>query len=300
MYRAAQPPISLLLMKNNRPRKIKSSFASSIVIGGAIFVSVVTIFFIVYPPEAKSNTVKLDNEFSGEVGLLPVPVRAIARGEKLANVEFIRVKWPIQQVADRYIKAIDGYKNHIAQVSIPAYLPVPLSAITDRETEVNVVVERIPEGMRAITVKVDLEAAVEGWARSGNYVDVIVVRKASTVDDGMEAQVIAENVKILSAGKSVESNSLNPPTPATITLLVNQQDALRIKAASSLGKLVFSLRGVGDQAPTVSRVLNQKQLLGGEYRIPKVQKYKGFARGPDGKTYRLISENEWVSALDAK
>lgn len=69
--------------------------------------------------------------------------------------------------------------------------------------------------------------AVEGWAQTGNFVDVIVLRQSGDPDLGIEAKVIAENVKILSIVSTVEQLSQNANAvrpPPTVTLLVSAED----------------------------------------------------------------------------
>ena len=240
-----------------------------------------------------------------DVVLLPTPTRNIARGEKLGNIEFTSIKWPRSQISDEYLNDISQYKHAIATTALPRFLPVPFSAISTTHIDSNAVVEGIPEGMRAITVKVDAESAVEGWARSGNYIDVIVIKQSNDASVGLEAKVIAENVKILSAGRSttpLESSTTAPQAPATVTILVTQEDALKIKTASSIGKLTFALRGTGDQSPTLSIAMDQKRLLGQSKQAENIKQaasFKGHARGPDGKSYVLTDKSEWLRHPEA-
>lgn len=230
--------------------------------------------------------------------LIPTPTRAIARGEKLRNVEYVETRWPRSRVSGSYITDISQYLNAVALTALPEHVPISSSQVTTEVVESNAVVEGIPEGMRAITVKVDIESAVEGWAQSGNYVDVIVLRTSPESASGLETKVIAENVKILSAGRAAIPAHLGetaPQTPATITLLTSQEDALKIKTAAALGKLTFALRAKGDISPTLSLAMNQKSLLGGT--LPVVKKsfeFKGYARDAQGQLYVLDERGHWI------
>jgi pilus assembly protein CpaB len=148
--------------------------------------------------------------------------------------------------------------------------------------------------MRAITVRLDAESGVEGWARSGSYVDVIVIRASRIASSGFEASVIAENVKILSANRSTETSPSSSSTaqPATATLLVTQQDALAIKTAQNIGKLTFALRGISDTLPTYTQRFSEKTLAGSATQSPMV--IRGTAVGPDGQSYVLDNNNRWL------
>lgn len=228
---------------------------------------------------------------------IPTPVRQIARGERLGSVEFVSVRWPKSKLQEgQYLVVTAQYANAYALSSLPAHLPVPLAALSNLAPDQNAVAEAIPQGMRAITVKVDAESAIEGWARSGNFIDVILVRTSKDQTIGLESLIIAENVKILSAGASAQpiaSGDTAPKAPNTVTLLVSQEDALKIKTASNLGKLTFALRGTGDSAPTLSVSVDQKKLFG---TTPKPATFTGKATGPDGSQYVLAKDKRWFRA----
>lgn len=228
--------------------------------------------------------------------MLPVPVSAVAQGQALAEVEFVYIAWQEPQSATAYIDDVSGFRTHRTTRRLQAYMPIPHNALTMVADDINAVIERIPEGMRAITVNVDAESAVEGWAQSGSTVDVIVMRKTGASDNTIETQVIAENVKILSAGRSTKATAEMPQPPATVTLLVNQTDALRIKTAVHLGRIAFSLRGMGDSSPTTLTQMNQRALLGTtSLQIPKEAQFKGKATGPDGRQWVLSEGNRWLA-----
>ena len=240
------------------------------------------------PPVAVVN----DEDFV----LLPTPTRNITRGEAVRDVPYTMMKWPKSRLTGDYLSAVTDKSTARAIVALPRYLPIPLTAVSERMDEQNAVVEGIPTGMRAITVRVDIESAVEGWAQSGSFVDVILVTQSTSTTHSQEARVIADNIRILSAGRSTEpadSNGMHSPAPATATLLTTQEQALAIKAASSLGKLTFALRGASDTTPSSTITINSKAFIS----LPphaRSDEYRGFAKGPDGRHYLLLKGSRWI------
>lgn len=284
-------------MKSKKPKKIGHSYARLEFYLFATF----AIFGFIWLLQKEKNkpvhaTVAVANE--DDIVFIPTPLRTIAKGEKLEKVPTARVKWPKSQIKNEYLLTIEGFEDYVATATLPANLPIPISAINQTTTEGNAVVDRIPQEMRAITVRVDDESAVEGWAQPGDFVDIILLRQAKEVDVGIEAKVIAENVKILSAGKSVEAQNLTAPrSPATVTVLVDQEHALKVKAAANIGKLTFALRASGDDTPTIAKRIDQRTLLGNSRALlPQRPSYQGRATGPDGKTYLLSDQSQWVSS----
>ncbi len=296
--------VSAMLAKTKRrPRKLRGyhrhNYVVVILAAGVVICSIFAAAkpHSLPPPSTKTEELRVVNDL--DTILLPVPTRTIAKGERLGDVEFMKVSWPKNRVSGAYIDDIGRYQETLALTPLPKHIPVPYSAISQEVVDNNAVVEGIPEGMRAITVRVDAESSVEGWARSGNFVDVIVVRASADKTIGLESKIIAENVKILSAGQStapLQAENSAPPAPSTVTLLTNQEDALKIKTAANIGKLTFALRGKGDSSPATSLAMNQKKLLGGipETKLSSETNFRGYAKTPEGKTFVLAEGSRWV------
>lgn len=289
--------------KVTRPKRIRQRTSNVVVVfsvAGLLF-ALFAVALALRPSQVESKAndepIRIAQDF--DTVLIPTPTRAVARGEKLGDVPFTTVKWPKNRLSENYISEVESYREAIALSALPKYLPIPVASVSLEPIDSNAVVEGIPEGMRAITVRVDEESAVEGWARSGNYVDVILLRSSKDTAIGLEAKVIAENVKILSAERSttpIAGSGTAPAAPKTVTLLTSQEDALKIKTAANVGKLTFALRGRGDQHPTLATAMNQRRLLG-EAKTAKIaqENFRGYARGPDGKVYVLSGDDtRWL------
>lgn len=294
--------VKTMQKKNKRPKKIRRAQFPLILLAAAILTVILaaTVFARSPAPPAEAQTKPAESGLDWV--FVPAPVRAIAKGEKLSRNMFTSIRWDKQQLNSDYLLQAADIDQATALTPLPARLPVPLSSVSRNEVDANAVVDGIPVGFRAITVRVDAESAVEGWARSGNYVDVIMLRQGKASEEGIEAKVVAENVRILSAERSTEplsGQASAPAAPTTVTLLVSQEDALKIKTAQTLGKLTFSLRGTNDSLPTLSVAMNQKTMLGSARTvIPKKQRYRGRAKGPDGKTYVLGEDANWMSSAE--
>jgi len=289
------------MKSKRRPKRIKRTRSATLpaallltcVVAGA------TVFFM-QPEQVRSvapvETVRVAADH--DMVLIPTPTRAIARGERLGDVEFAKIKWPKERLNQDFLLTVTEYRDAVATTPLPKFIPVPLTAISRDPLDANAVVEGIPNGMRAITVRVDAESAVEGWARSGNFVDVILIRSAKREGE-LEAKIIAENVRILSAGRSVkplDAPTAAPQAPKTVTLLVSQEAALKIKAAQNMGKLTFALRGRGDEDPAVVRKVNERAILGGAKSIQVQERFKGYARDDKGRLFVYKDRSGWKRA----
>lgn len=288
--------------KTKKPRRIRSSRPFNALFGAGFLVLSIALLLVLLGSKESAKVDRADSLVNFHSIKIDVPSRQIYKGERLSEVPFTSVEWPSNSDISSFAQSRAQLSTKYAKSQLTAFSPVPLNATTDSSAEANAVVEGIPQGFRAISVKVDVESSVEGWAQTGNFVDVIVLRQSGDPELGIEAKVIAENVKILSTGSTVEqvgqsSNAVRPPP--TVTLLVSAEDALKIRTASTLGKLTFSLRGLGDDSSVNAISMNQKTLLGENktnYNKPK-DLFKGQARGPDGKLYVLDSDSKWVKDI---
>ena len=253
------------------------------------------------PSAVQSNSeepiMRIVNE--DDVVMVQVPARAVARGEKLSDVAFATIKWPKSRVSSEYITDPAPYRTSSALTPLPKLLPVPVSALTTASFDSNHVTSAIPAGMRGITVRVDAESAVEGWAQSGNYVDVYLVRAGRSGE--LRTKVIAEDIRILSTERSAQpaaSEQMAPKAPTTATLLVTQDQALKIKTAANLGRLTFALRGTDDRQPaqnlgvTERDVIDEPKASTGERK-----RYQGLAQGADGRAFVLEQNSDWTETL---
>jgi len=223
--------------------------------------------------------------------ILPVPAEPVAAGVKLKDIRFRNVPFPKQQVPDGAVEKLDEVLESVTLAALPANLPLFRSNLSQNAHINNPVIEKIPPGMRAMTVRVDATSSVEGWAGSGSLVDVLLVEKDRTT-------VVAEMVRVLSAERSVSpvEGSSAPNVPTTTTLLVTQEQCLAINTAIPLGKIAFALRSSEDQEKWTSTKYTADSLRGGSIVKDKKGVINGFVStktSQDRKSYAL-SDGKWI------
>jgi pilus assembly protein CpaB len=100
----------------------------------------------------------------------------------------------------------------------------------------------IPDGMRAVSVKVNDVIGVAGFVLPGTHVDVIMTGTPKGVDD-TAAKVILENVQVLAAGQNVEQDSNGKPQNVqVVTLLTTPEQAQDLALAGTEGNIQLALR----------------------------------------------------------
>lgn len=101
----------------------------------------------------------------------------------------------------------------------------------------------IPDGLRAVAVRVDEVVSVAGFVLPGTRVDVILTGSLTRNRGTDTSRVIIENVQVLSAGSDLEQDAEGTPQDvAVVTLLVTPEDAQKLALAAVDGRIQLALR----------------------------------------------------------
>jgi len=222
---------------------------------------------------------------------VPVPDRPVGAGVVMRDVPIRLEKFPEHQLPRGVVRDAGRVRDAVTLVALPGGLPILDVNLGSPDEASNPLVGRIPPGMRAMTVRVDATSAVEGWARSGSVVDVLLVEKNKTT-------VVAEQVKIISTERSLSaavSLDTSAAIPSTVTLLVTQEQCLAINTAVAVGKIAFALRSGADAERWRDSYFDATDLSDSAGRKPeaKVEGVVSFGAGSDKRNYALV-DGKWI------
>ncbi len=132
----------------------------------------------------------------------------------------------------------------------------------------------IPEGYRALTVKVDDIVGVSGFLMPGSYVDVVAVIipvAANAAAQGPISKIVLQNIKVLASGAKIDSpqDQRQPSEAKAVTLLVTPPQAEKLVLAANESKLQLVMRNYGDQEDSQTSGANKATLLNGESVKPE-------------------------------
>lgn len=127
---------------------------------------------------------------------------------------------------------------------------------------------KIPEGYRAMTVKVDDVVGISGFIMPGALVDIVVVitpPKEGGTNDRI-SKIVLQNIKVLANGQNIDKpkNDREVERVKAVTLQVTPEQAEKLALASSEGKLQLVMRNSVDQADEQTSGANKQSLLSGE------------------------------------
>jgi pilus assembly protein CpaB len=143
----------------------------------------------------------------------------------------------------------------------------------------------IPQGMRAVSVRVNDVVSVAGFVQPGTRVDILATGIHGTGNEDQTTTVL-ENVAVIAVGRSLLDRVIAGETQnaAVITLLVSPDDAQKLTLASQEGRIQLSLRNPLDTrkesiAPTRASSLAPRPLAPAESKT-KVHKLVAKAAPP--------------------
>jgi pilus assembly protein CpaB len=142
----------------------------------------------------------------------------------------------------------------------------------------------IPQGMRAVSVRVNDVVSVAGFVQPGTRVDVLATGNEENGNDRQTTTVL-ENVAVIAVGKSLDrSASAEGQAAPVITLLVSPDDAQKLALVSQEGRIQLSLRNPLDTKKGGIGATHSSSLYPGEAKVaiaPKPSKpHKVIAKGP--------------------
>jgi pilus assembly protein CpaB len=181
--------------------------------------------------------------------------RSLEPGEMLKADSLEMVEWPASMnLPGGFIKpeAIDGrivlYPMAQGEPILERDLAAPGSGAG--------LSAKIPEGMRAISLKSDEVVGVAGFLLPGTHVDVLETNHAGGNGVRSDTSTVLQDVEILAAGQKTEPDPEGKPTSVNVvTLLLKPADAEKVVFASSEGVIHFVLRNGADRTRITDAVV---------------------------------------------
>jgi pilus assembly protein CpaB len=138
----------------------------------------------------------------------------------------------------------------------------------------------IPEGMRAVSVRVNEVIGVAGYVLPGTRVDVVATASPNDTRADTTSKLILSNVQVLTAGTRMEQDQEKgkPMQVTVVTLLVNPEQSERLALASTEGKIQLALRNPLDQTAPETPGVKTASLVGTARALPPTSKGTGSVR----------------------
>ncbi len=238
-----------------------------IAVAVAILVAVIASDFV-YQQFKHATAVKPVKAEQVVVAAMPLPLGTRLQGQ------YVRlVSWPTSDRLPGMLTRVEDCADRALITSVVENEPILDRKLAPKEAGAGLAAT-IPEGMRALSVKVDEVVDVAGFVLPGTIVDVLVTGEVQGGQNGNSiTRTILEDVRVLAAGQKVEQDKDGKPyTVPVITLLVTPEQANKLTMASTEGKIHLALRNTIDSKMVDPPPVYRASLFGGEARVKPKQK----------------------------
>ena len=209
--------------------------------------------------------------FTRNMSKVAVAKVAIPLGTKIVAEQVTVVQFPKESTPEGAFDAPEKLVGRVAVINIGAREPITESRLAAEGSSAGLAAI-IPEGYRAMTVKVDDAAGISGFIQPGAMVDVVV-----TIDPQQDgghkdpiSKVVLQNIKVLANGQNIDKpeNEREANSVKAVTLQVTPEQAEKLALASSEGKLQLMMRSQIDQGDEQTPGVNKRNLLTGDVAMP--------------------------------
>ncbi|HSR52794.1 MAG TPA: Flp pilus assembly protein CpaB [Acidobacteriota bacterium] len=183
----------------------------------------------------------------------------------MLNSQHVRLAtWPKDMAMEGSFSDLDAVLERGVVLPIQANEPLLESKLAAKGAGAGLV-STIPNGMRAVSVKVDEVIGVAGFVLPGTHVDVILSGSPNEQRNIEMSRVFLENVRVLAAGQNIEHEAEGAAQRVqVITLLVTPKDAQKLALAANDGKIQLALRNPLDREEDPLEAVHKRVLYEGE------------------------------------
>lgn len=233
-----------------------------VLVGALIFGVLAAVSISKYLSSAQAYTKNLNK--------IAVAKVAIPIGSKIIAEQIMVVQFPKESTPDGAFDSPEKLAGRVAVMNIAAREPITEARLAPEGTAAGLAAV-IPEGYRAMTVKVDDAAGISGFIMPGTMVDVVVTidpREGSGMQDPI-SKIVLQNIKVLANGQNIDKpeNEREANSVKAVTLQVTPEQAEKLALASTEGKLQLMMRNQIDQGDEQTKGVNKRNLLSGDTAV---------------------------------
>jgi pilus assembly protein CpaB len=190
-------------------------------------------------------------------------------GADLTKDDIKTIDWPAASIPVGAFTTVDEVAGRGLIMPVVANEPILPMKLASKEAGAGLP-PAIPEGLRALSVRVNEVVGVSGYVLPGTRVDVLSVLSPTDKKTDTTSKVILTNVQVLAAGTKIERDDKGgkPVAVNVVTLLVNPEESERLTLAALEGKIQLALRNPLDKGATETPGVKPAALFGNQKQVP--------------------------------
>ena len=182
-----------------------------------------------------------------ELAKVVVATRELKFGETITDEDLKVIDWPKDAFPKGAFAAMsevvkDGERRVVTPMQVGE--PILAAKVTGENGRAGLA-GIIADGKRAVTIPVNTVNGVGGFIQPGDRVDLILTKEDRETDE-TSAEVMMENVKVLTVDQEAGSRSETARVANSVTLETDTRGAKQIALALNVGQISLLLRAAGD------------------------------------------------------
>ncbi|MEM9435984.1 MAG: Flp pilus assembly protein CpaB [Pseudomonadota bacterium] len=209
-----------------------------------------------------------------------VALEPLRYGDEITLERVTMMRWPVPSVPEGAFMSPEDFFSkgpeelRLALRNIEQGEPVLAVKVTEPGEGAGLT-SLLKPGMRAFTIRVDVQTGVSGFLRPGDHVDVFWSGASAATDQeraGTEiTRLIEPNIELIAVDQSAETERSGANIARTVTAQVSPQQVARLAQAQNSGRLSLALVGARDDSIASVMEVDQRLLLGIEEEEKVVQ-----------------------------
>jgi pilus assembly protein CpaB len=176
-----------------------------------------------------------------------VALQDISEGRIIERTSLAVNQYPLGTVPAGAYASIDSVVGRVTRVDVFRGEPIVPGRLTPDGTGPGLQV-KISPGKRAMAVRIDDVAGLNGLIQPNSRVDIMVTTRDASNSSGQQvSKLFMSNMRVLSVGTVSQSTADNRPISApTVGIEVTPEEAEQLGIAQREGQIQLVLRGYGD------------------------------------------------------
>ena len=197
-----------------------------------------------------------------EIGEVVVAARDLNIGAAIEATDLKVEPWPANRIPDGSFQQIDDVISRVTVSRVLINEPIVDRRLALPGSGVGLA-PKVPEGMRAMAVRVDDVNGVAGFVLPEARVDVLLTGSPrNRAEIGQITRTILSNVRVILAGEHLAPDaSGRPQRVPVVTLLLTPRQAELLTLASSQGRIQLILRNSMDQEQLETKGVREQELF---------------------------------------
>lgn len=202
---------------------------------------------------------------SGEQGRVVVAASDIELGSRLGPDLLRLADWPLSSMPPGAFSQVAKLDGRVITSAVRRGEPILDSRLAPEGSKGGLSAV-VPEGKRAMTVRVNDVIGVAGFALPGTFVDIIV----NTQEEGSQrgerersvSKIVLERILVLAVAQESDRDNTKPKVVSAVTLELTPEQAEILDLARSVGSLSLVLRNQTEARLVATSGATKAQLLG--------------------------------------